>query len=812
MKKVKVKINKLPQGFHRMPDGTIMRDSDHQMMHGGQNLGFQYMEAPDKSVKVNRTLNAVPRAMANLEAEKGEKVVTDLDRNGIPENYNIGGQKHSNGGTPLNLPPKSFIFSDHKSMALGGEALKEFTGTSKKKKKMTPADIAGLSKFDMSKDNEVLKDPNSDKLSIATAERNIQNKLVKLGQLAMYQEGKKGFEDGIPDIALPYMMTQGVDPGEIEAFNAQAQQREEMPMARYGLQTYQTEGETEPRIKRAAPPTINPDINGDGRISRRERKYYENVVVPQIQDLEARQLGYGESADVVIPGMQGGVFRRGTAPITVGRRVGDLPAERQTKAPSVRTGDYADVLDYGTFEQTFARPEFERVKKAMYEAYKAENPNDAITYDQFIGNFMKAQKDNRAIFEGARSGKYSGSWTSVTDDKWDKGQKNKYYQEAAKELGFEPMSDQDTKRFQSAYKILADLQSLPEYADVLQDFDLKPIGKSDQQYLGKPISPADEWYGNTTIGQIVRARTREDVPGEYEQDPAEEAYNMETAPEGPPAKKRPFWLQDNVNLMAGLAQSDVYEMPYGARYSGTPADPLFKSPERQFQAISETYGKAIDQFGQMGTPQTFASVASGLGAKAAAAQADVDAATRNYNVGIYNQFAAANADLQNKVDQANMAANVDYRTGEAITRQGRANFNNAKRAQLANLIGTTYTNRAKADMLNQLYEQFNIDPSRGGLGDFTGVPGQIGVTPADKILQTQQQIFDSQPVAENTTGTKRSANTKTEETQAPFDPNDPAVIMQLYNQTMPGVGVQPVVVKSKGGQIKMYHALRKFIG
>ena len=31
----KIKINKLPKGFHRMPDGTIMRDSDHQKMQAG---------------------------------------------------------------------------------------------------------------------------------------------------------------------------------------------------------------------------------------------------------------------------------------------------------------------------------------------------------------------------------------------------------------------------------------------------------------------------------------------------------------------------------------------------------------------------------------------------------------------------------------------------------------------------------------------------------------------------------------------------------------------------------------------------------
>lgn len=202
----KIKINKLPAGFHRMPDGTIMRDSDHQKMQaGGQPV-----------------LGPTPRAAANLEAEKGETVVTDLDNNKIPENYNIGGKKHSEGGTPLNLPAKSFIFSDHKSMRIKGDDLKKFTNTSKKS--MTPAAISKLKKFDMTEDNKVLKDPNSDAMQISTAERNIQSKLVKLGELAMVQEGKKDFDNGIPEIALPYLQRNGITPEQVEMINAQMDQ------------------------------------------------------------------------------------------------------------------------------------------------------------------------------------------------------------------------------------------------------------------------------------------------------------------------------------------------------------------------------------------------------------------------------------------------------------------------------------------------------------------------------------------------------------------------------------------------------------
>ena len=806
MKKIKVKINKLPAGFHQMPDGTIMRDSDHKMAAGGQNGyalkpggGYEYFESPDKNIRMNKSLGAVPRALANLEAEKGESVVTDLDKNGTPENYNIGGQKHSNGGTPLNLPAKSFIFSDHKSMALKGEELKRFTNTSKKS--MTPAQLAKLSKFDLTKDNAVLKDPNADRLAIATAERNIQNKLVKLGELALAQEGKKAYEGGIPDIALPYLMTQGVDPSEVEAFNSQVRGQEEMPMARYGLEMYQVKGETEPQIKRATPPQINPDLNRDGRVTQREQEYYDRNIVPAMENFQGDQLGYGQSASMTIPGMPGGVFRRGTAPITVSRSVGNLPAQREVKAPSVTRGEYSPTLDYGSFEQTFSRPEFEPVKKAMYESYKAQNPSDDITYDQFLGNFMKAQKDNRAIFEGSQSGKYAGSnWAKVTDSKWDEGTKNKYYREAAKDLGFEPMSDQDTKRFQAGYKILADLQSMPEYANVLQDFDLKPIGKSDQQYLGKPISPADEWYGNTTIGQIVRARTRTDVPGEYAQDPAEEVYSIdEPQPEEEIKKRKPqFWAQDNVNMLANLGQTDVYELPLMTRINASPADPLFKSPERGIQATAETYGKAIDQFGQMGSAQNFGNVVSALGASAANAQANYDAQIQNENVGIYNQFSMANAELENRINQYNQEAQAGYRAGEATASQGRRNFKNEKLAQTAKVANTAMTNRAQADMLNQLYPQYNVDPRTGGLGVFTGVPGQIGTTPVDSMMGTYQKAYENQPKEEN-------VDKKVKEQENPPIPSA-SYQQELFN------AFQNVLPKSaRGGQTKMYQALRKFI-
>ena len=65
--------------------------------------------APD--VRVNSTLQPVPREEANLEAERGEVAVLPT-KGGVPDTFKIGGERHSKGGTPLNLPSDSFIFSD----------------------------------------------------------------------------------------------------------------------------------------------------------------------------------------------------------------------------------------------------------------------------------------------------------------------------------------------------------------------------------------------------------------------------------------------------------------------------------------------------------------------------------------------------------------------------------------------------------------------------------------------------------------------------------------------------------------------------
>ena len=202
---MKVEIKKLPKGF-KVSNGKVVRS----MAEGGT---------------VNNSLGPMNRNEANLEAEKGETALTDLTNDGSFELYNIGGKRHTEGGTPLNLPEQSFVFSDTRKMNLSVEELKSLGIESKKK--MTPA--AASKRFPLNKYIEILEDETSDKIAIATAEDMINKNKIKLSQISFMQESKKDFSNGLPLAAYPFLIENGIDPKEFEAKIQEQQQTQQGP-------------------------------------------------------------------------------------------------------------------------------------------------------------------------------------------------------------------------------------------------------------------------------------------------------------------------------------------------------------------------------------------------------------------------------------------------------------------------------------------------------------------------------------------------------------------------------------------------------
>lgn len=203
----KVRIKGLPKG----KDGGANQESGanvglQRFMSGTKKFdnGLNQFAQPD--IEVNKSISAVPREQANIEAEHNEQVVVP-GLGGIPESYTVKGQRHANGGVPLNLEQDSFIFSDHKKeMKIKDKEILEEFGTKPgkgKHKGKTPAQLA--KKFDINEYKKILMDPDTDKMERETAEQMIKNYNMKLGKLALVQESMKGFPQNIPAIAKPYL-------------------------------------------------------------------------------------------------------------------------------------------------------------------------------------------------------------------------------------------------------------------------------------------------------------------------------------------------------------------------------------------------------------------------------------------------------------------------------------------------------------------------------------------------------------------------------------------------------------------------------
>jgi hypothetical protein len=199
----------------------ITKGPQENMAYGGQsNYGLDlgrkkvYTDMADsRSENIRKTLNPVPREMANIEAEKGETAYGDLLGNGDMIQMNIGGQRHSQGGTPLNVPEGTFIFSDTAKMRIKDPQILKYFSLPAKSKGYTPAEIA--KRYDIVKYKAIIEDPNADELNKSTAQLMVKKYQEKLGQLALVQEGMKGFPGGIPKVA-------------------QDEMPQEMPQAAYG--------------------------------------------------------------------------------------------------------------------------------------------------------------------------------------------------------------------------------------------------------------------------------------------------------------------------------------------------------------------------------------------------------------------------------------------------------------------------------------------------------------------------------------------------------------------------------------------------
>lgn len=249
---------------------SAIRSSEHMMKPG---------------LKPKKTITGVDRDKATLEAEGGETVVGQISGDGIVDHMTIKGPRHSDGGVPLDLPEDSFIFSDTRAMKINDPNILQMFGKKPKKGGYTPAELA--KPYDISKYKAILMDPDTDRLSRNTAEIMIKNIVMKLGALALAQEAKKGFPQGIPEIAKPYMAANGISEEDLmPELKAQAEQMQAMQQQQ-AMQMQQAQAMQQPQMQQQGPPQGMPPMMPSGQPAAMPQ---QGMAPPQQPMMDPRQM------------------------------------------------------------------------------------------------------------------------------------------------------------------------------------------------------------------------------------------------------------------------------------------------------------------------------------------------------------------------------------------------------------------------------------------------------------------------------------------------------------------------------------------
>jgi len=656
--------------------------------------GFPDQEVP--KVTLSKVLGPVNRNIANVEAEKGETVVTNMSRgiNNIYEMYSIGGKKHSQGGTPLNLPTDgdkesdgtSFIFSDNKKMIVKDPAILEYFGVNAKK----PQTFAGISKSwldAINKSKQILIDDSADRVSKKSAEMSMDNAAFKIAALKLLQESRKGFKDGIPNGLSPFFDKLQIDPNEMFAMNQQdagaANQAVAMAMGGAARDFAAMQGDYS-----------FPSLSMGGELPRYEEA---GAVTPE------------NNAAKTPPADGGTQLNWGTA-----------------EPKSKKQYDYiVNVLSKN-----------EKFKEALYKEYQAAANQRDNWGRGYNAQFDKDPKNKEKVVRKSPEEVFQdyldfqkrnlilqshGKQVQGTAQNPIKGQvSNKDVTQWSSELGVPlPNMDKATQEQLSfiAFENLSKNRDVydTELKDVMKPFGTNPYGVDDEVVAGSGgkkgrISKADGAYTNTTAGEI--SYFTEPEPAEPCPDCADGTKRVRDASGNCPPCGTPEVLVDKTKpAYKGLGPTTPLVNPYGfrrediaslnravqARFEIPELHPWAKSaevvmPDRAYYSPERTIAAKNEQLNQMmqGVSAFGNAQAAGATAMALSGQAygDVANAISDYadkNVGVFNAGEQYNTQLANARNAQDAQLATSMYDKENVLKQSLANSISAAKDKITQL-------------------------------------------------------------------------------------------------------------------------------
>ena len=816
---MKIKFNELPDGFE-VRNGEVVETKQSGGSTGDQkNYGLVVNPkddyGSDDDVKVNYSMTSVPRDEANIEAEGGETVLTDLNGDGSFNLYDIKGPRHSNGGVPLNLPDQSFVFSDFNKMKFTKNEMAEMGVESKKR--LTPAKIS--KKYGLNEYNALLKDPYVDDIQAKTAELMLDKNKRKLSKLAFMQEEKKDFEDGVPVTAFPFLVEQGQDPIEFtqkveEISRQQAEQKfiqslpPEQQMQIAAMQQYMAQVDQQQQAEEQDIQQMPPEMQGMQQMPMQQQGM---LPPPGMDNQQLAQMGYEVSSDMGYAQTGGeGLFdilkntgqkleyynilkSKGLWPeildqypyLLEKQEIQDLVdgiiqdssvIEDMNLTPEQLTEykqqiDNAILTSAGLAEddpvvfqdpdpvptkpvQTTTKPKTPSRSRGRGDktnvAYDDDTFGDVytklgITFDPVNINARKyrdvqAQKDTHFGDATENVLGFDSSWADIYPA-YDALQEEL---KRTKGKGSLPQVKEFQKWFNDIY--------IPQFAeDWVVNHIKEELGGNatadERMSLKKGVIQSmrsDFGFNDNVVGRNfdgkfgtftssrrpfgIATRPQEDFPTAEEYKPGQTVdpplkKDSELEPGDlkiPYSKQDPrFWLQDllKINAVANRKRKKFY--PWQQPVENVEVNWLLEDPTRAIAATNEQLGIMTDAIGAFSGPQSLNARTANAQGKAAANIANVIAGVHNRNINTTNKGLALQTQYDSYINAERRKRSKQLYDDTMKVEQNYMNEKNYDREQLADLVANAYTNAANTYNLNSLYDYYNIDPSTGGLINFT---------------------------------------------------------------------------------------------
>jgi len=178
----------------------------------------------------------------------------------------------------------------------------------------------------------------------------------------------------------------------------------------------------------------------------------------------------------------------------------------------------------------------------------------------------------------------------------------------------------------------------------------------------------------------------------------------------------PWWLQDQITVGADAANFFRVKKhdPWQMKGQVAPYNPTFYDPTRELAANAEMANIGTQGLNAFTNPQAFNAGFSQIQGQGAKNAADILGRYNNLNVGVANDFEIRNKGTMNDASRYNADLSTKFYDDTVRSQQDFENAKGIRRDLMVNHYKNAITNKMNTANLNDLYDQYKIDPRTGG--------------------------------------------------------------------------------------------------